>query len=53
VGTVVIGLALRAVFLDRLPLSFAVVTVVSLAVLLLGWRALAGAVSHRVAHRAR
>jgi hypothetical protein len=39
-GTVVIGLALRAAFLQRLPLSFAIVTTISLAVLLLGWRGL-------------
>ncbi|HEV7469904.1 MAG: rane protein [Pseudonocardia sp.] len=39
-GTVVIGLALRAAFLQRLPLSFAIVATISLAVLLLGWRGL-------------
>lgn len=39
-GTVVIGLALRAGFTGRLPVGFVVVTVISLAVLLLGWRAL-------------
>ncbi|MDL5156006.1 DUF3054 domain-containing protein [Actinomycetospora termitidis] len=38
-GAVVIGLALRAVLFERLPLSFAVVATVSLAVLVLGWRA--------------
>ncbi|MDQ3152029.1 MAG: DUF3054 domain-containing protein [Actinomycetota bacterium] len=36
--TVVGGLALRAAFTGRLPLSFAVVTAVALGVLLLGWR---------------
>src|SRR6476620_8625611 len=45
-----IGLLLRAGFLGRLPLSFAVVATSSLAVLLLGWRALAALVS-RLAHR--
>jgi hypothetical protein len=45
-----IGLLLRAGFTGRLPLSFAVVTVVSLAVLLLGWRGLAALVA-RAAHR--
>lgn len=40
-GAVVLGLALRALVLGRLPLSFAVVATVSLAVLLLGWRAVA------------
>jgi hypothetical protein len=46
-----VGLLLRAGFTGRLPLSFAVVTAVSLAVLLLGWRGLAVLVS-RTAHRA-
>jgi hypothetical protein len=45
-----IGLVLRAGFTGRLPLSFAIVTVVSLAVLLLGWRGLAALVA-RAAHR--
>lgn len=53
VGTVVIGLALRAVFLGRLPLSFAIVAVISLAVLLLGWRGVAMFVSRQVAQRVR
>jgi DUF3054 family protein len=51
VCTVGIGLALRAGFTGRLPLSFAVVATISLAVLLLGWRGLAAVVS-RTAHRA-
>jgi hypothetical protein len=46
-----IGLLLRAGFLGRLPLSFALVATVSLAVLMLGWRGLAALVS-RTAHRA-
>jgi len=46
-----IGLVLRAGFTGRLPLSFAVVATISLAVLLLGWRGLAAVVS-RTAHRA-
>ena len=46
-----IGLVLRFGFLGRLPLAFAVVATVSLAVLLLGWRGLAALVS-RTAHRA-
>lgn len=50
-GTAVLGLALRAVFLDRLPLSFAIVAVISLAVLLLGWRGVAMFVSRQVAAR--
>ncbi|BBG00709.1 MULTISPECIES: DUF3054 family protein [Pseudonocardia] len=40
-----IGFLLRLGFLGRLPLSFAVVAVVSLAVLLLGWRGLSGTVA--------
>jgi hypothetical protein len=51
-GTVVIGLLLRAGFTERLPLSFAVVTTISLAVLLLGWRALSAVVSLRARQRA-
>jgi hypothetical protein len=50
-GTVVVGLALRAGFTGRLPLSFAIVTTLSLAVLLLGWRALSLVVARRAAHR--
>jgi hypothetical protein len=46
-----IGLLVRFGFTGRLPLSFAVVATVSLAVLLLGWRGLAAVVS-RTAHRA-
>jgi Protein of unknown function (DUF3054) len=45
-----VGLVLRAGFTGRLPLSFAVVATVSLAVLLLGWRGLAALVA-RTAHR--
>ena len=52
-GTVAIGLLVRLAFLDRLPLSFAVVATGALGVLLLGWRGLAAAVAHRVAHRVR
>jgi phage tail tape-measure protein len=48
-GTAVLGLALRAAFTGRLPPGFAVVTVASLAVLLLGWRALSAVVSRTVA----
>jgi hypothetical protein len=50
-GTVVVGLALRAAFLERLPLSFAVVTAVTLAVLLLGWRGLSALVALRARQR--
>jgi hypothetical protein len=51
-GTVVIGLLLRAGFTWSLPLSFVAVTAVSLAVLMLGWRALSAAVSVRARQRA-
>jgi peptidoglycan/LPS O-acetylase OafA/YrhL len=50
VGAVVVGLALRAVLYDRLPVSFAIVATVSLAVLVLGWR---GAVLGIIRLRAR
>jgi Protein of unknown function (DUF3054) len=46
-GTVVIGLLVRAGFTWSLPMSFAAVTAVALAVLMLGWRALSAAVSVR------
>ncbi len=46
-GAVVVGLALRAVLYERLPLSFAIVATVSLGVLLLGWRGLARLVGAR------
>ena len=45
-----VGLLLWFGFTGRLPLSFAVVATAGLAVLLLGWRALAALVS-RTAHR--
>jgi Protein of unknown function (DUF3054) len=52
-GTAVIGLVVRAGFTGRLPLTFAVITVVSLAVLMLGWRALSLVVAHRAGQRVR
>jgi hypothetical protein len=51
-GTVVIGLALRTALTERLPLSFAVVTTVALAVLMLGWRGLSALVALRARQRA-
>jgi hypothetical protein len=51
-GTVVIGLLVRAGFGEGVPLSFAVVTAISLAVLMLGWRALSAVVSMRARQRA-
>lgn len=50
-GTALIGLVLRAAFTGRLPLEFAVITVVTLGALLLGWRGLAAAVAHKAADR--
>jgi membrane protein implicated in regulation of membrane protease activity len=41
VGVVVVGLGVRTAFTHRLPLTFVVVAAVSLAALLLGWRAIA------------
>ena len=38
---VLVGLGVRAVFLHRLPLTFGLITAASLALLLLGWRAVA------------
>jgi len=52
-GTVLVGLAVRAGFTGSLPPSFAVVTLISLAVLLLGWRALSLVVARRSAQRVR
>jgi hypothetical protein len=52
-GTAVLGLLLRFAFTDRLPLSFAVVTIVSLGVLMLGWRALSLLVAARARARVR
>lgn len=51
-GTAVIGLGLRAAFLDRLPPTFVAVAVVSLGVLLLGWRGVAAAVATLSVRRA-
>ena len=50
-GAVVVGLVLRLGFLGRLPLSFAVVATISLAVLLLGWRGISAAVARMRAPR--
>ena len=46
-----IGFLLRWGFLGRLPLSFAVVALVALAVLLLGWRGISAAVARMRATR--
>ena len=51
-GTVVVGLLVRAGLAEGVPLSFAVVTAISLAVLMLGWRALSVVVSMRARQRA-
>lgn len=52
-GTAVVGLLVRFAFLDRLPLSFAIVAIVSLGVLLLGWRGLSALVANRVAQHVK
>jgi hypothetical protein len=39
VASAVIGLVVRASFTHRLPLSFALIATVSLAIVILGWRA--------------
>jgi peptidoglycan/LPS O-acetylase OafA/YrhL len=40
-GVVVVGLGVRAAFTHRLPLTFVLIAAVSLALFLLGWRAVA------------
>jgi hypothetical protein len=40
-GVVIVGLGLRAGFTHRLPLTFALIAAASLALFLLGWRAVA------------
>lgn len=50
-GTAVLGLALRFAVTGSVALSFVVVTVVSLAILMLGWRALSSVVARRAARR--
>lgn len=52
-GTVIIGLAVRAAFTHRLPVSFVLVATLSLAVFLLGWRGLALVVTHLTRSRRR
>jgi Protein of unknown function (DUF3054) len=52
-GTALIGLLVRFAFTDRLPLSFAIVAVVSLGVLILGWRGLSALVAYRVGQRVK
>ncbi|MDN5860104.1 MAG: DUF3054 domain-containing protein [Pseudonocardia sp.] len=51
-GTVVVGLALRALLLGRLPLPFVLVATVSLTVLLVGWRVLSKVVARHAIDRA-
>jgi hypothetical protein len=46
-GATVVGLGVRSAFTHRLPLTFVLVAALSLALLLLGWRA----VAHRVVRR--
>lgn len=52
-GTAVLGLLLRAGFTGELPPPFAVVTLVSLVVLMLGWRSLSAVVAHRTSQHVR
>jgi hypothetical protein len=47
-GVVIVGLGVRALFTHRLPLTFVLIAAASLAVLLLGWRA----VAHFIARKA-
>jgi hypothetical protein len=50
-GTALVGFALRAILLGRLPISFVLVATVSLAVLLVGWRGLSLVVARRAIDR--
>ena len=52
-GAVVVGLLLRLAVTGRLPLSFALVTTISLGVLVLGWRAVARLVAATARRRVR
>ncbi|MGB6164280.1 MAG: DUF3054 domain-containing protein [Pseudonocardiaceae bacterium] len=45
-GVVIVGLGLRAGFTHRLPLTFALIAAPSLALFLLGWRAVARLIAH-------
>jgi DUF3054 family protein len=51
-GAAVIGLAVRAAFTHRLPLSFVLIAAASLAVVLLGWRLVALAVARMLGRTA-
>ncbi|HEY2766503.1 MAG TPA: DUF3054 domain-containing protein [Pseudonocardiaceae bacterium] len=51
--TVIVGLAVRTGFTGRLPVSFVLVVVLSLGVLLLGWRAVARLLTTRGSTRGR
>ncbi|MDQ2789837.1 MAG: DUF3054 domain-containing protein [Pseudonocardiales bacterium] len=51
VGAVVIGLGVRAAFTHRLPITFALVAAASLALFLLGWRAVAGLIDRSRTNR--
>jgi lysylphosphatidylglycerol synthetase-like protein (DUF2156 family) len=51
-SVVIVGLGVRAAFTHRLPLTFVLIATASLAVLLLGWRAVARLVTRPSAHRA-
>jgi Protein of unknown function (DUF3054) len=51
-SAVVIGLGVRTAFTHRLPLTFVLVTAASLALLLLGWRAVARLVARSRSHSA-
>jgi peptidoglycan/LPS O-acetylase OafA/YrhL len=46
-GVVVVGLGVRAAFTHRLPLTFVLIAAASLALLLLGWRAVARLIARR------
>lgn len=49
-GAVVVGLGVRAAFTHRLPLTFALIAAASLALLVLGWRVVAGLIARLRSH---
>ncbi|MGH3766036.1 MAG: DUF3054 domain-containing protein [Pseudonocardiaceae bacterium] len=50
-GVLIVGLGVRAAFTHRLPLVFVLIAAVSLALLLLGWRAVAGLIARSRSQR--
>jgi peptidoglycan/LPS O-acetylase OafA/YrhL len=51
-GVVIVGLGVRAAFTHRLPLTFVLIAAASLALFLLGWRAVAHLITRSRSQRA-